>query len=112
MNKLLAFFDLFRKGSEVADPALWKNRGAAVIAVTALIYALLQVAKAYGYDFNLSPEDVGGIAVGVVAVVSLLVTYITSSKVGILPPKPGAGDGVQAGPAAETTGPGDMHGNP
>ncbi len=112
MKKLISLIDLFRKGSEVADPALWKNRGAAVIAVTALIYALLQLAKAYGYEIDLSSEDVGGIAVGVVTLVSLLITYVTSSKVGILPSRPGAADGMQAGPAPEGDPKGDLPGGP
>lgn len=112
MNKLIAFIDLFRKGTEVADPATWKNRGAAVVAMTALIYGLLALAKAYGYELSFSPEDVAGIAVGVVTVVSLLINYITSRKVGLLPPKPGPDAGVQVGPETSPTAPGDMHGNP
>ena len=112
MGKLTAFVDLFRKGSEVTDPVLWKNRGAAVVAVTAVIYALLRIGKAYGYEIDLSAEDVGGIAVGVVTAVSLFSNFATSKKVGLLAPKPGADDGVQDGPAASPTGPGDMHGNP
>jgi hypothetical protein len=112
MNKLLAFFDLFRKGSEVADPALWKNRSALVIALAAVIVAAAQVAKGYGYDFGIDNDTASAIAGGIAAVAGLLGNFATSRKVGLLPPKPGADDGVQAGPAAETSAPGDMHGNP
>lgn len=109
MSKLLAFLDCFRKGSEVADPALWKNRGAAVVALTALMYALLRIAKEYGYDLNLSAEDVGGIAVGIVSVVSLLSNYATSEKVG-LPAKPAAPVDVPAGSVGDPSSPAERDG--
>jgi len=87
MKKLILFFDLFRKGGVVSDPATWKNRGAAVLAVTGLLTALNSVAKAYGYDLGFSEQDITQVAAGIAIVVGLLITYTTSDKVGILPTK-------------------------
>ena len=110
MGKLAAFVDLFRKGSEVADPATWKNRAASIVAVTALIYAVLAIGKAYGYVFDISPEDVGGIAVGIVTAVSLLSNFTTSKKVGVLPAKPAAPVDVPAGSVGDPSSPAERDG--
>lgn len=88
MNKLLAFIDLFRRGSVVADPALWKNRSAATIALAGLIAALVQIARLYGYELPLDEDAILAIAGGIATVVGLFVTYGTSDKVGVLPAKP------------------------
>lgn len=87
MSKLLAFLDLFRKGSAVADPAVWKDRGGATIALAGLIGALVQVARLYGYQLPLDEDGVLAVAGGVATVVGLFVTYATSDKVGVLPSK-------------------------
>lgn len=87
MGKLWALFDVFRKGSSVSDPKLWKNGGGAVIAVTSLLLALSKAARSFGYDLPLSEGDAGAIATGIVTAVGLFITFATSSKVG-LPAKP------------------------
>jgi len=88
--KILAFLDLFRKGSAVADPDLWKNRAGAVTAVAGLIAALVQIARMYGYDLPLDADGILALAGGVVTVVCLFVSYGTSPGTGLLPAKPAA----------------------
>jgi hypothetical protein len=112
MNKLLAFIDLFRKGSEVADPALWKNRAALAMALSAFIVAAAQVAKGFGYDFGIDNDTASAIAGGIAAIAGLLGNFATSKKVGLLAPKPEPDDGVQAGPQASSAPPGDLPGGP
>jgi hypothetical protein len=92
MSKILALIEVLRKGSSVADPALWKNRSAAAIALAGVLAALIQLAKAYGYELPvpLTHDELLAIAGGVATVVGLFVTYGTSDKVGLLPPKDGA----------------------
>jgi uncharacterized membrane protein len=90
MNKAFALFDLFRKGSAVADPAVWKNRSALVMALSALIVTAAQVAKGYGYDLGIDNDTASAIAGGIAAAVGLFSTFATSDKVGVLPPKSGA----------------------
>lgn len=95
MNKLVALIDVFRKGSAVADPALWKNRSAAVIAIAALIMAAVEAAKAYGYDLPIDSETALLLAGGIAAAVGLLGNFATSDKVGLLPAKPAPADPAQ-----------------
>jgi len=101
MNKLIAALAAMRKGSMLADPALWKNRAAAIVAITAVIDALVNVAHAWGYDVPITPELADGIAVSVVTLVSLYFTFATSDKVGFgsgeAPADPGATNEVPAG---------------
>ena len=101
MNKFLSLIDVLRKGSAVADPALWKNRSAIVIALAALIMAAAAAAKAFGYDFPIDNETALGLAGGIAAVVGLLGNFATSDKVGILPAKPGEPVDLSAGPVGD-----------
>ena len=110
MRKLLLALDALRKGSMLADPALWKNRSAAIIAITAVVAVLLKILKAYGYEIPLNDEDIAAIAGTIVTLVSLYFTYSTSDKVGVFPSKPDASDGVQPGGSPEDASKGSMSG--
>jgi hypothetical protein len=94
MSKALALLNLFRKGSAVADPALWKNRSALVIALSALIVAVAQVAKGFGHDFGIDNDTASAIAGGIAAIAGLFNNFATSDKVGVpglasvVPPEP------------------------
>lgn len=85
MKKLSAIFNLFRRGSQVADPALWKARQMEATAVAALIVAVLQTTEAFGYDFPMDPDTVTAIAVGFIAVVNWVFTLTTTKKIGLPP---------------------------
>jgi sugar phosphate permease len=98
MTKLLAFLELFRKGSAVSDPAIWKDRGGATIAVAGLIAALVQLAKAYGYELPLDHDAILAVAGGVATLVGLCVTYATSDKVGLPPKREAPDDAAPGGP--------------
>lgn len=87
MTKLLDLLDLFRKGAAVSEPALWKNRSALTLALTALILTGCRVAKGYGYDIPIGETEAATLAAGVAIVVGLFSTYTTSEKVGLLPAK-------------------------
>ena len=87
MGRLLDFLDLFRKGAAVSEPALWKNRSALVMALTALILTGCRVAKGFGYDIPVTETDAATFASAIAVVVGLFSTYATSGKVGVLPPK-------------------------
>jgi energy-converting hydrogenase Eha subunit F len=109
MNKLLAFVDLFRRGSAVADPDLWKNRAGAVAAVAGLISALVQIARLYGYDLPLDADGILALAGGIVTLVCLFVSYGTSPNTGVLPPKPAPDQpAVERDPIADQ----DLRGGP
>ena len=83
MSKILDFFDLFRKGAAVTEPALWKNRSALVLALTALILTGCRVAGGFGYVLPITETDAASIATAIAVVVGLFVNYASSDKVGL-----------------------------
>jgi hypothetical protein len=87
MNKLILFFDLFRKGSAVTDPKLWKDRTALTLALTGVILAIVKVAGGLGYAIPISETEAATLAAAVAIAVGLFSTFATSDKVGVLPPK-------------------------
>lgn len=76
-----------RAGETLADPALWKNRQAAINAVTVAITAGVALANLFGLHIPVNAEWIGDIAYGCVGIVTIYLTYATSSKVGLLPAK-------------------------
>lgn len=89
MTKLGAIFDLFRKGESVANKEAWKNGQITATALAGVVMAVANVATAYGYALpaGIDPDTVTAIAGGVIGLVNLVLTYITSEKVGLLPAK-------------------------
>lgn len=91
MNKLLALFDLFRKGSAVADPAAWKSGQITVTMLAALLFTLGRVADAFGYPLPMDQAAADVIAAGFVALVNIVLTVVTTDKLGLpAKAKPGA----------------------
>lgn len=88
MNKLMALFDLFRKGATVSDPALWKNRSGLIIALMAVLSAAVGTARAFGYDVQIAEVDIRNVAETIAIVAGFFGVYATSDKVGIFPEKP------------------------
>ncbi len=76
-----------RAGEALADPALWKNRQAAINAVTVAITAGVALASAFGYSLPVNADEIAAIAYAVVGIVTIYLTYATSEKVGLLPAK-------------------------
>ena len=76
-----------RAGEALADPALWKNRQAAINAVTVAITAGVALASAFGYSLPVNADGIAAIAYAVVGIVTIYLTYATSAKVGLLPAK-------------------------
>ena len=87
MNKLLALLDLFRKGSMVSDPALWKSRQIKATLLLPTFGALVAVLRAFGLEVPLDDTQITQLVTGLVVVINLLLTYSTTDKVG-LPAKP------------------------
>ena len=83
MKKLLAIFGLFRKGSEVASPAKWKNGQITVNAIVGFLAAAVALAKSYGVEIDITHDQIAAIAGGVLALFNVVFTLITSKKVGL-----------------------------
>jgi hypothetical protein len=100
MNKLTALFNLFRRGSMVADPALWKTRHITVAAISGVLVAISQALEAFGYGhlFPLDADAAAVLAAAVLVVFDLVLVPSTTDKIG-LPPVGDATPVPPAGPA-------------
>lgn len=88
-KKINAVINLFRKGSEISNVELWKNGGISVAALAAVLGALIQFGDAFGIHFAIAPEQLNGLAIGVVSLVGVVLPVITSKRAGLLPAKTG-----------------------
>jgi hypothetical protein len=86
MDKILALFDLFKKGNEVNNPTAWKDGTIAVNSVAAFLGALYVVAIKYGVNLpQFSTEEItvfAGSFIAIVSAVNSIVCVITSKRVG------------------------------
>ena len=82
MTILQAFLNLLRVGQEVADPVKWKTRQVTVNAVSAVIIALFSLLGAFGWSIPWTVEIVEALALIILAVANILLTVVTSFKVG------------------------------
>lgn len=80
-------FNLLRVGSELRAAVLAKNLQNITNALGALILIAVQVAKGFGYPLPIDEGMALSIAGGFVAVVNVILTTISSKKVGVLPEK-------------------------
>ncbi|MCK9622015.1 MAG: hypothetical protein M0R47_15955 [Methylobacter sp.] len=79
-------FNLFKKGSEIDNPALWKSVQLKANNVTTLLVAVSSIAAIYGYDFHISEELMQTMGAGIVAFLTIansVLTVITSKKAGL-----------------------------
>lgn len=83
MEKLMSFFSLFRKGSEVADPTKWKKHQVSANMVGGVILAIVAVARSYGYKLPIDDATALTIGGGIVAIVNVVLTVVTSTKAGL-----------------------------
>ena len=97
MEKLGAFWNVFRKGQAVANPEAWKHGQITAGMVAALLAAAVALGKAFGYALPVSDDqlvEIGGAIVTVFGVYQSATTVISSEKVGLpaLPPRPSLSD--------------------
>lgn len=83
MTILQALLNLLRVGQEVADPVKWKTRQVTVNAVSTVIIALFSLLGAFGWSIPWTLEIVEALALIILAVANILLTVVTSSKVGV-----------------------------
>lgn len=92
MEKLLSLWSLFRKGDAVSNPTAWKTGQVTATMLGALVLAVINLAKNFGYDLPIDSEGANAIGAAVLIVVNSVLTITTSKSVG-LPAKPSAGEG-------------------
>lgn len=85
MNKL---FEALQAGKSIENPEMWKQWQAAVPALVSIIGGIIWALKVFGIDVHLTDDQIAIIAIGVALVLSglnALVTFITSTKIGMKP---------------------------
>lgn len=83
MKKYLAMLKVFKLGQVVLDPKKWKTRQITATAITALIWAVLDMSRAYGFDIAVSEDIIDGVAIALLGVVNLVFTVTTTDKIGL-----------------------------
>lgn len=82
MNKIAAFLTLFEQGKEIANAKEWKEKSI-VANLAALIGALVVIFNGMGYELHLDEPMVQAAALGIWALGNVVMSIVTSSKVGI-----------------------------
>lgn len=83
MEKLKALWAVFRQGEAVANPKAWKSGQISVTMLAGLFIAIVQLAKAFGYEVPVDNETATAIAGGVLAATNVVLTVVSSDKVGL-----------------------------
>jgi hypothetical protein len=87
ITKIIAITDLFRKGSAVANKEAWKSGQITASVLGGVVMAGIQVAALSGVGLPvwLNEDVVTAVAGGVVSLVNVVATYVSSEKAGVLP---------------------------
>lgn len=105
MGKFFAILDVLRKGNAVADPALWRNRGALTSALAILFMSAAAAAKGFGYDLGMDNDTAMALGGAVAFVVGLFTRTATSAEHGLPGLKPMAGQPGDAAAPPDQPGP-------
>lgn len=80
---IFKMFEVFQKGRSVLQPGFWKNVQNATTVLGGLIITLVQIAGGMGHALPIDENTATLIAGGIVAVVNVVLTLITSKHVGL-----------------------------
>lgn len=83
MNKISALWNLFKVGQSVSDPSKWKSRQITVTVLGAVILAVVNLLAAFGMSIPVDTETANAIAGGIIAIVNVILTLITTDKIGV-----------------------------
>ncbi len=84
-DKLKSVLAVFRYGNEVANVEAWKKGQITGTVVGALFLAMANAAQIFGYPFPIDADSANAIGVGLVSLVSVLLTAATSKRAGLMP---------------------------
>jgi hypothetical protein len=83
LTKMKAVWEVFQAGKSVADPKAWKMHQVSANAIAALLFAIVQLAKACGYDFGIDMQTCADIAIGILAIANVGLTVATTKHIGL-----------------------------
>lgn len=86
LDKLKALWSVFQTGQTVADKQKWRTHQISANAIAAFLFAIVQLAKAWGYDFGIDMQTCADVSIGLLALVNVGVTVATSKGHGLPPP--------------------------
>ncbi len=76
----------FQKGKQLANSATWKNCAVLTNTLVAFIGSAVAIAVAFGYDIQISREDIQALSSGIavaIAVGNSVVHVVTTTKIGL-----------------------------
>lgn len=83
LGKLKAIWTVFQAGQAVADKQKWRTHQISANAVAALLFAIVQLGKACGYDFGIDMQTCADISIGILALANVGFTVATSKEHGL-----------------------------
>lgn len=85
--KLQAAWEVMKRGREVFDPVKWKLRQITTVHIASFISASLLLSRSFGYDLNLTIEEINGIATTIILLSGMFnhfVTVATTPEINVL----------------------------
>jgi hypothetical protein len=83
LEKMKTLWAVFQAGKSVADPAKWKLHQVSANAIAALLFAVVQLGRAFGYDFGIDMQTCADIAIGILAIANVGLTVATTKHIGL-----------------------------
>jgi len=83
LEKMKALWAVFQAGQAVADKQKWRTHQISANAITALLFAIVSLAKACGYDLGVDMQTCADIAIGLLAIANVGFTVATTKHIGL-----------------------------
>lgn len=83
LEKMKALWAVMQAGKSVDDPKAWKMHQVSANAIAAFLFAVVQLVKAFGYDFGIDMQTCADIAIGALAIVNVGLTVATTKHIGL-----------------------------
>jgi hypothetical protein len=83
MEKMKALYTVFKAGEEVADKRKWVSGQIGANTVAALLFAIVSLLKAFGYDFGIDMQSCADISIGLLSAINIGISIATSKHHGL-----------------------------
>jgi len=83
VNKVQSVLNLFKQGYSVANPTAWKTGQISSTVLAGVILAAVNTASAFGVAIPITPEVANLVAAGIITAVNLVLTVVTTDKIGL-----------------------------
>jgi hypothetical protein len=83
LEKMKALYAVFQQGKAVADPAAWRGHQITANMIAGLLFAIVTLGKACGYDFGIDMQTCADISIGLLALANIGINIATSKEHGV-----------------------------